>query len=268
MNKVYFFLLLLLYSLAFAFDIQKPETYDDDNVTGWMMSEKLDGIRGYWDGESLYSKNGNKLHPPKWFTKNFPPFPLDGELWSKRDDFEFIQSIVLDSTPKDGWKNITYNVFEVPNAKGDFIERLKKVKEWFKTHKNPHVNIIEQIECVNEANLMEFLEKVVTLKGEGVIVKDPSQPYHTGRSPHILKVKKVYDMEGIVTGHNLRDNGTLKSLVVKLENGVIFNLGGGFSDEQRENYPKLGEMVTFKYYGFTKNGKPKFASFLRIREKE
>jgi DNA ligase-1 len=75
-------------------------------------------------------------------------------------------------------------------------------------------------------------------------------------------------MEGIIIGYNLRDDKTLKSLVIKLSNGVVFNLGGGLSDEQRKNPPKIGKMVTFKYYGFTKNGKPKFASFLRIREVE
>lgn len=109
---------------------------------------------------------------------------------------------------------------------------------------------------------------MVKLKGEGVIVKDPNQKYHTGRSPYILKVKKSYDMEGLVIGHNLRENGTFKSLIVKLENGIIFNLGGGFSQEQRKIPPQKGETVTFKYYDMTKNGKPKFASFLRVRKDE
>ncbi len=55
---------------------------------------------------------------------------------------------------------------------------------------------------------------------------------------------------------------------MKIENNVIFNLGGGFSDNERLNPPKTGDIVTFKYYGFTKNAKPKFASFLRVRKKE
>ena len=39
--------------------IQKPKIFKDQNITGWMMSEKLDGIRGVWDGKHLYTKNGN-----------------------------------------------------------------------------------------------------------------------------------------------------------------------------------------------------------------
>jgi DNA ligase-1 len=49
---------------------------------------------------------------------------------------------------------------------------------------------------------------------------------------------------------------------------TIFNLGGGFTELERVNPPKIDDIVTFKYYGFTKNKKPKFASFLRIRKNE
>lgn len=265
-----FFLLLffLLFSFAFSIEVQKPQIYDDQNISGWLMSEKLDGVRGYWDGEKLYTKNGNLINAPKEFTANFPPFPLDGELWSKRDDFETIQATVLDVIPTKNWETITYNIFEVPEVKGDFLGRLQKAKEWFEIHPNPHINIIKQIICKDEQHLQNYLNEIIALKGEGVVIKDGKEPYHTGRSPYILKVKKVQDMEGIVIGYNYDKKGKFKSLKLKLDNGVIFNLGGGFSDKERETPPKLGMMVTFKYYGFTKNGLPKFASFLRVRVKE
>lgn len=262
-------LFIIFVSFLYSLEVQKPKIYkEDSNINGWVMSEKLDGIRGYWDGEKFYSKNGNEIFVPKYFIKNFPPFALDGELWSKRADFEFIQSTVLDKTPSSNWNKITFNIFEVPNTKGDFLTRIQKAKEWFAKHPNKNVNIIEQIPCKGEEHLQYFLDKIIDLKGEGVIIKDPTQGYHTGRSPHILKVKKALDMEGLIIAHNLREDGTLKSLQIKLKNGVSFNLGGGFSDKQRENPPEIGKIVTFKYYGFTKNKKPKFASYLRVRELE
>ena len=120
-------LLLIMIANANSLPLQKPKTYHDNNISGWLMSEKLDGIRGYWDGKTLRTKNNNIIHAPKYFTKNFPSFALDGELWTQRSDFETIQSIVLDDIPSDDWQLLTYNVFEVPNAKGDFKSRLAKV---------------------------------------------------------------------------------------------------------------------------------------------
>lgn len=62
-----------------------PETQDP---TGWLMSEKLDGVRCFWNGSTMYSRNGNKFFPPKWFKDALPKdLALDGELWTKRDDF-------------------------------------------------------------------------------------------------------------------------------------------------------------------------------------
>ncbi len=247
--------------------IQKPKTYRDNNITGWMMSEKLDGIRGYWDGKNLRTKNNYIIHAPKYFTKNFPPFALDGELWTKRADFETVQSIVLDDIPSDEWKLLTYNVFEVPNAEGNFTNRLAKVEPYH----DRYLKVIKQIKCKDKEHLQTFLKEIESKGGEGVIIKNPTLDYFTGRSAQILKVKSFKDMEGEVIGHNGgkgKYKEMLGSLQIKLSNGVKFNLGGGFSDSERESPPVVGSMVTFKYYGLTKQGKPKYASFIRIRVAE
>ncbi|MCP4970117.1 MAG: DNA ligase [Arcobacter sp.] len=261
-------ILLFIYVFSFAIEVQKPKTYKgDENISTWVMSEKLDGIRAVWTGKELVSKKGNKIYAPKWFTVNFPNFKLDGELWTKRDDFENIQNIVMDKKPSIKWNKITYNIFEVPNSKGDFFKRLEKAKIYFKKNDTRYVKIIDQIKIKDKNHLDNFLENIVLKKGEGVIIKDPFKSYHTGRSPHILKVKKVYDMEGSVIAINIsKKTNKLKSLTLKLKNGVVFNLGGGFSKKQRDKSFKKGDIVTFKYYGFTKYGKPKFASFLRLRK--
>lgn len=233
------------------------------------MSEKLDGVRGYWNGSRLMTRKGTLLNPPPWFIKNFPPFELDGELWSKRGDFEFIQSTVLDKIPGEFWEKITFNIFEVPHQEGNFFERLNMAEEWFKKRENRYVRIIPQIMIKDKPALNSFLDEIELKGGEGVIVKDPEMPYHTGRSPHVLKVKKFGDMEGVVIGVN-KGKGKYKnmmgSLTLKLENGIIFKLGTGFTDSIRKKPPPTGTIVTFKHYGFTKTGVPKFASFLRERK--
>ena len=61
-----------------------------DNVldlAGWWMSEKLDGVRAYWDGKQFLSRLGNIYHAPDWFVAGLPNVPLDGELWIARRAF-------------------------------------------------------------------------------------------------------------------------------------------------------------------------------------
>lgn len=268
--KFVFLFILLLSNCIYSLELQKPKVYKKDKheVKDWLMSEKLDGIRAYWNGKELLSKNGNKIYAPSWFTKNFPNFELDGELWTKRNDFENIQNIVLDKKPSLQWKEITYNIFEVPNQESHFLKRLEKVAVWLKNHPNKYIKVIPQIKCKDKNHLDEYLEYLVNLKAEGIIIKNPNIEYFKGRSNQILKVKKFEDMEGRVVGINYHKNRKFKSLIIKLENEIIFNLGNGFTKKQRLNHPKVGDIVAFKYYNFTKFGKPKFASFLRIRKLE
>ncbi len=250
--------------------LQKPGYYTgNEDVEGWVASEKLDGIRGYWDGRRLRTRKGLPLNPPPWFTRNFPPFELDGELWSGRGEFELVQSVVLDKVPGRGWEKISYNIFEVPNQPGNFFSRLQKARDWFAAHPNPAVQIIPQVQLSGADDLDRFFRDVESKGGEGVIVRDPESAYHTGRSPRILKVKRARDMEGRVVAVNSGKGkyaGAMGSLTLELENGLRFRLGTGFTDRMRRYPPQPGAVVTFRYHGFTSNGIPKFASFLRIRQ--
>ena len=222
------FLLMILLDLSASQNhpLQHAEIYTDQNITGWVMSEKLDGIRGYWDGEALYTKKGKKLSPPKGFTSGFPPFALDGELWTKRGDFETIQSRVMQHSGD--WESIGYYIFEAPDTKGDFSARMNRAAQWFASHPNPNIRIITQHVCKSPQHLNEFLDEVIAKGGEGVMVKDPTSGYVPGRSAAILKVKKAHDMEGTVVAVHLNKIGkAMKSLTLKLPNGVLFTSATG-----------------------------------------
>ena len=58
------------------------------------MSEKLDGVRCFWDGKAMYTRNGHIFYSPDWFRQALPKMALDGELWGDRDNFSKIVSIV------------------------------------------------------------------------------------------------------------------------------------------------------------------------------
>ena len=77
---------------ALGADLMLAQEYKNQDITGWAMSEKLDGVRAYWDGRQLVSRQGYTFTPPKGFTAQFPPYPLDGELYSGRGQFEQISA--------------------------------------------------------------------------------------------------------------------------------------------------------------------------------
>lgn len=260
-------LLAFLFSSLFA---QKPKLFllnnysEDINVTSWYMSEKLDGVRAYWDGEKLISRSGKIFAAPKFFIKGFPKHELDGELWSKRGDFSNIASIVNKKEPHEGWKNLTYNIFEVPNAKGNLLERLESIK-----NKTQYLRVIEQIKVQNRDDLETFLINIEEKGGEGVVVRDGELPYYTGRDNNSLKVKNYIDEECEVIGYNKGQNkyeNMTGSLVCKMDNLQIINIGSGLTNHQREIPPKIGAIIIFKYYGLTSKGNPRFPVFLRVKD--
>ena len=258
------FLLLFTYLYADKPHLLLLKVYHNQNISGWVMSEKLDGVRAYWDGKHLISRGGRIIHSPKWFTKDYPPFAIDGELWTKRGDFNHISSIVRDKRPSKEWNKITHNIFEVPNAKGNLFERLKKLKPY----ESNIIRIIPQIPVKSKKDMQKFLRLVESKGGEGVVVRDPKAPYIAKRTSKALKVKSFYDTECKVIGYKDgkgKYKGVLGSLICELKNGVIFKIGSGFSDKERKNPPKIGDIVTFKYKEFTKKHKPRFPVFLKVR---
>ena len=261
------FLFLLVFILLFAND--KPKLlllnkYSDDiNVTNWYMSEKLDGVRAYWDGEKLISRSGKVFTTPTFFTKEFPKHELDGELWSKRGDFSNIVSIVNKKKSHNGWKNLTYNIFEVPHAKGILTQRLSKVKN------SKYLKVIKQIKVKDKNHLNNFLKSVEKKGGEGVVVRDGTLPYYTGRDNNALKVKSYIDTECEVVGYNKAQGkyeGMVGSLSCRMKNMQIIKIGSGLNEHQRAVPPKIGAIITFKYYGLTSKGNPRFPIFLRVRK--
>ncbi len=239
------------------------------DITGWWMSEKLDGVRGFWTGKALVSRSGIPFHAPVWFTDNFPQTPLDGELWIGRQKFQETVSVVRRKTPTDDWKTVRYLIFDAPRAQGGFEDRLDFARKWFQQHKNPYAKVLKQEICINNAHLKKRLKAIEAMKGEGIMLRKPGSPYTIGRSFDLLKVKTYEDAEGLVIAHlpgSGKHEGRLGALMVELENGIQFKVGTGFSDMQRDNPPPIGSIITFKYYGFHKSGIPRFASFLRIRQ--
>lgn len=262
-------LLLSYNSLANKPDLFLLKTYDDSKeVIGWVMSEKLDGIRGFWTGQELLTRGGKRLNPPTWFTQNYPPFAVDGELWTKRGDFENISSIVRSKDSNHRWQQITHHIFEVPNQPGGLLTRLDVLNTYLGNYPVAHLKVLRQTEITDQQQLQDFLAEVVSDKGEGVVVRNPDSLYATGRLSSALKVKKYSDTECVVLkvlpgkGKYL---GKMGSVLCQDDNGKQLKVGSGFKDKDRANPPAIGSKITFKYYGLTKKGNYKYPVYLRVR---
>lgn len=269
-----FLLLVAVFVASFTVGATKPDlfllkTYDDSkDVVGWVMSEKLDGVRGFWDGESLKTRSGKNLNPPQWFIDGYPPFAIDGELWSRRGDFETISSIVRSTNAHDRWKQITHNIFEVPNQSGGLLERLSVLERYLASNPIPHLKILKQTKVQSQQQLKDFLQQVLNNQGEGVVVRNPDTLYQTGRLSSALKVKRYFDTECIVLDTvegKGKYRGMMGALLCQTEDGKHVRIGSGFKDKDRVNPPSIGSKITFKYYGFTNKGNYKYPVYLRSR---
>ncbi|MHC5540639.1 DNA ligase, partial [Singulisphaera rosea] len=99
------------------------------DLSGWWMSEKLDGVRAYWDGKAIFSRLGNMFHAPDWFLAGLPEVPLDGELWIGRKAFQRTVGIVRRQDKSDLWKEVSFLAFDAPAADGPFEDRLALVRD-------------------------------------------------------------------------------------------------------------------------------------------
>lgn len=239
------------------------------DITGWWLSEKLDGVRAYWDGKMFVSRNGNQFFSPKWFTEGFPNFPMDGELFVGRKQFDKAISTVKKLIPVDDqWKKIKYHIFDLPKAGGGFESRLSKMKQ---LDKHPNIHLVQQTKVKNNEQIEKLLIKVSAAGAEGLMVREKGSMYVGKRSSTLLKLKIFHDAEAEVIDHQDGTGkyvGMMGALICKdLESGVKFRVGTGFKDAQRKSPPPIGAIITYKYQEKTKKGMPRFPAFLRMADK-
>jgi len=114
--------------------------YKGINPTNWWISEKYDGIRGYWNGNNFYSKQGELIICPEEFKNKMPINKLDGELWIGYNQFTGINSILKSNN----WNEINFQIFDICDEEYKnliFEERLEKLKELKSQIKDERINV-------------------------------------------------------------------------------------------------------------------------------
>jgi DNA ligase-1 len=222
-----------------------------ENFTGWLMSEKLDGVRAIWTGSELISRQGRPFAAPSWFLAALPEgIALEGELWMGRGEFQSVITAIVRQSPLDAeWRRMTFNVFDAPAASGDFPTRIAYAASVLPAC--PFTRIIPQLPCLGPVDLAEFYNGILAANGEGVMLRHPS----TGE---IVKRKPLET-----------DEGTLIHLGFTME--LLWNgrkLKVGINNDAHTHPPTPGQPITFAYSGLTTTGLPRNPRFVATRNYE
>lgn len=246
------------------------ERWDNaEELAGWWMSEKLDGVRAYWDGHRLISRLGNPFHAPDWFVAGLPDCPLDGELWIGRKEFQPTVAIVRRQDRSDLWRQVAYVVFDAPGEPGPFEDRIAAARRHLDRGRPAHARMLEHETCRGVDHLRAELTRVEAAGGEGLMLRRPGSAYEVGRSLTLLKVKTFRDAEARVVDHLAgtgRHKGRLGALLVELADGTRFAVGTGLSDAERSAPPAPGSLISFRYQELSDGGVPRFPSYLGVRD--
>lgn len=233
------------------------KTHTTENLDGWLLSEKLDGVKAYWTGREFLYKSGRKIVVPGWFARGLPAVPLDGELWLGRGRFDELVS-VLQRPGDPRWREVRYVVYDAIAAGVPFASRLESIPAAIATARYavPH----QHCPCKSLGHLRSELSRVLQLGGEGLCARDP----RSADPDTVVKIKPCQDAEGIVVGWTPGKHADrIGALIVQIESGAEILIGAGLSNAEREEPPAIGAVITYRYRGLSKIGRPLQATYWR-----
>lgn len=269
------------------------QTYKGQQINGWYMSEKLDGMRAYWypqhrgseaatigladdvgTATGLFSRRGKIIHAPNEWLESLPNVALDGELYLGTGQFQELMSICRRNTPDNRWNQVGYKVFDLPESGWTFEKVCRELPliYW------------DPLEQFQDRDIHEFMQEVLDKGGEGLMLRHPNSRWEDKRSKYLLKYKPVNDAEGKLVGFTAgkgKYEGKIGALILELPSGKRLELSG-MTDLEREFSPtglvipgkdvigespffKLGDIISFKYRELTLDGIPKEARYFRNR---
>ncbi|PRP81462.1 ATP dependent DNA ligase-like protein [Planoprotostelium fungivorum] len=241
----------------------------ETDPTGYWISEKLDGVRAYWDGQDLISRLGNKFCPPDFFREELPlDMKLDGELWIERRCFQATVSVVRTGGGTKHWAKLKYKVFDAPSLPGTFEDRMEAIRQYLQTRQCRYVTLHEQEKCEGHEHLKTLLNAVEVMGGEGLMLREAGSHYEPQRSRTLLKVKNFYDAEAKVLAHEPgkgKFSGMCGALWCDIGDGTKFSVGSGMNTKDRKNPPAIGSIITFRYQELSDAGIPRFPVYVGER---
>jgi len=240
-----------------------PSKWENEDVTGWYISEKLGGIRCLWNGLEMWPKSGPQYNLPEFFIERLPKSPLDGELCMKGGSLSRCMMVVkkkpTDPDFEKEWNNMSFVVYDAPEAPGTFQQRLQALKEYFEKSDGLYVNLHEYKKCEGNSDAEKELKQEERKGGEGILLTNPNGEYVKGKSKNVLERKSKFEGRAIVK-EVIRDKEKpqiITSLRVENVKGIEFMINRGITDDLRKNPPKVGDEIVYEYKGILDSEKPK-----------
>jgi len=159
------------------------DDWNGENVAGWLIAEKFNGCRTYWDGARLWTRNGNVVRIPGEWQSRLPALHLDCEIWAGRGGFQAARLATQYGRFTPAVRLLAFDA----NVDGDFVERLEIVRRVVVGL--PFAQAVQHRPCRSTAEALQAMRTVHQDGGEGVIARYPGNRYQPGRTREILKLK-------------------------------------------------------------------------------
>ena len=158
--------------------------YAGQDLSGWFLSEKLDGCRAYWDGAQLWTRGGKVIQAPAWFTAGLPASHLDCELWAGYGQREVARLATQYGRFTPACRLL---IHDCPTATGNWAERMQAAPV------TRYATPVAFTVCEGHADMLAKLGAVLGHAGEGLIARNPAvTSYTTGRTRDLLKIKPKF----------------------------------------------------------------------------
>jgi DNA ligase-1 len=242
------------------------------------IQPKLDGHRCIYTNGGLWSRTRKPILGVPHILKAIKEqgvdhLILDGELYSHdySNNFEGLTSLIRSGTPKEGHEVVEYHVYDVVTP-GTFTVRLLLLRKAL-SQAVPPIVFVETKGVYTTTAIDTEVRRYRTQGYEGGIVRNSTGLYEFKRSYNLQKVKEFDDAEfevmGVIEGKGkLAGHGIM---ICKTADGKEFKVKMDGEQEKLKEYydsPPIGQKITVRYQGLTKEGLPRFPVGLHVRKEE
>ncbi len=253
---------------------------------------KFDGVRGLSicmpEGDVVLSSRGNKM----WYVPHIaealkdylaPGKALDGEIYIDRTVMTFQDMNGAAKSGKDVPEKplLKFVVFDTPDetlewrVRQTLIEHLP-VYEWGKTDPNVIIYRSQVRRINNTEELIAYMEEMVAIGYEGVMVRKLDGMYQCGyRSKDLLKFKYMIEREFTIISYEeaLGRNAGTPVFIVQVSKGITCAVNPEGSMEHKRKYWEMrdkliGKKLTVRFQSYTDGGSLLFPVGVIVRGHE